>query len=152
MDQSLRRLVVAYAARREALPVARRQVLAQGAEAALRRALPEVVASQGPLAALDQLAEREGVSPYRPVHPNAARAMGWGVTTLVFFWMPLVAIPTGIVAIVFARQALRAIKQEPDRVQGEDRARSGRLLAIIGLAIATLLLLLFVFALVFKGP
>src|SRR5438309_6959719 len=60
LNAGLRRLVVAYAARREALPVERRQALAQSAEPALRNALPEVVATAGPLAALDQLAEREG--------------------------------------------------------------------------------------------
>src|SRR5437879_5797727 len=79
LDPGLRRLVVAYAARREALPVERREALARSAEAALRIALPDVVAGAGPLAALDQLAEREGISPYRPMYRGAASAMTWGV-------------------------------------------------------------------------
>ena len=149
-DPALRRLVVAYAGRREELPLERRQALAVSAEAALRRALPEVVAAQGPLAALDQLAEREGVSPIRPVDRNARRAMTWGVVALIFFWLPLIAIPTGILSIMFARNGLRAIRSEPERLQGEDRAQTGRVLGIIGLAISSVLLALFLLALIFR--
>jgi hypothetical protein len=150
-DPALRRLVVAYAARREELPLERRQALAASAEVALRRALPDVVATQGPLAALDQLAEREGISPIRPLDRDARRAMTWGVVTLIFFWVPPVAIPTGVLSIVFARNGLRAIRKEPQRLQGEDRARTGRVLGIIGLAIASVLLLLFLLALIFRS-
>jgi uncharacterized RDD family membrane protein YckC len=144
MDPGLRRLVVAYAARREELPLARRQALAQSAEPALRRALPEVVATAGPLAALDQLAEREGISPHRPMHRGASSAMTWGVTTLIFFWMPLIAVPTGILSIVFGTNALRAIREQPSRYQGADRAKTGRLLGIIGLAVTSILLVLII--------
>jgi hypothetical protein len=151
VDPGLRRLVVAYAARREELPTARREALAQSAEAALRRALPNVVATAGPLAALDQLAEREGVSPHRPMHRGAASAMTWGVTTLVFFWMPLIAIPTGILSIVFGGNAVKAIRNEPNRYQGDDRAKTGRLLGIIGLAVSSVLLLLFIVGFVFRN-
>ncbi len=151
VDPALRRLVVAYAARRELLPAFRREALAKRAEAALRAALPEVVAAAGPLAALDQLAEREGISPTRPVHRNASSAMTWGVTTLIFFWMPIIAIPTGILSIVFGGDALKAIRAEPQKYQGEDKARTGRLLAIIGLTISSILLLLFILAVVLGG-
>jgi uncharacterized RDD family membrane protein YckC len=151
LDPSLRRLVVAYAARREALPVARREALAQSAEPALRRALPDVVATAGPLAALDQLAEREGISPYRPMHHSASSAIIWGVTTLIFFWMPLIAIPTGILAIVFGNGAVREIRSAPNRYQGDDRAKTGRLLGIIGLSITSVLLVLFVIAVIFRS-
>jgi uncharacterized RDD family membrane protein YckC len=151
LDPSLRRLVVAYAARREALPVARREALAQSAEPALRRALPDVVATAGPLAALDQLAEHEGISPYRPMHHGASSAMTWGVTTLIFFWMPLIAIPTGILAIVFGNGAVREIRSAPNRYQGDDRAKTGRLLGIIGLSITAVLLVLFIIAVIFRG-
>jgi uncharacterized RDD family membrane protein YckC len=144
VDPALRRLVVAYAARRESLPSYRRETLAKNAEPALRAALPDIVATQGPLAALNLLAEREGISPFRPYHSRASRAMGLGVTTLVFFWMPLVAIPTGILSIVFGGNAVKAIRSEPDRYQGADRARTGRLLGIIGLAITSILTLLFI--------
>ena len=151
LDAGLRRLVVAYAARREALPVERRQALAQSAEPALRHALPDVVATAGPLAALDQLAEREGISPHRPMHHGASSAMTWGVTTLLFFWMPLIAIPTGILAIVFGNGAVREIRSAPTRYQGDDRAKTGRLLGIIGLSITSVLLALFIIAVVFRN-
>jgi len=75
--------------------------------------------------------------------------MTWGVTTLIFFWMPLVAIPTGILSIVFGGDAVRAVRAEPQKYQGEDRARTGRLLGIIGLCITSILLLLFIAGLVF---
>ena len=151
LDPGLRRLVVAYAARREQLPMARREALAQSAEAALRRALPGVVATAGPLAALDQLAEREGISPHRPMHRGASSAMTWGVVTLVFFWMPLIAIPTGVLSIVFGGNAVRAIRNEPNRYQGEDRAKTGRLLGIIGLAVSSVLLGLFLIGFAFRS-
>ena len=151
LDPGLRRLVVAYAARREQLPMARREALAQSAEPALRRALPGVVATAGPLAALDQLAEREGISPHRPMHRGASSAMTWGVVTLVFFWMPLVAIPTGVLSIVFGGNAVRAIRNEPNRYQGEDRAKTGRLLGIIGLAVSSVLLGLFLIGFAFRS-
>jgi uncharacterized RDD family membrane protein YckC len=151
LDPGLRRLVVAYAARREALPVARREALAQSAEPALRRVLPDLVATAGPLAALNQLAEREGISPYRPMHHGASSAMTWGVTTLIFFWMPLIAIPTGILAIVFGSGAVREIRAAPNRYQGDDRAKTGRLLGIIGLAITSVLLVLFIIAFIFRS-
>jgi hypothetical protein len=143
--------VVAYAARREALPMERRRALADGAEPALRIALPDVVATAGALAALDQLAEREGISPYRPMHRGASSAMTWGVTTLLFFWMPLIAIPTGILAIVFGNGAIREIRSAPNRYQGDDRAKTGRLLGIIGLSITSILLALFLIAVVFRS-
>jgi uncharacterized RDD family membrane protein YckC len=151
LEPGLRRLVVAYAARREELPIARRQALAESADAALRRALPGVVATAGPLAALDQLAEREGISPHRPMHRGASSAMTWGVTTLVFFWMPLIAIPTGILSIVFGGNAVRAIRNEPNHYQGEDRAKTGRLLGIIGLVVSSVLLGLFLLGFAFRS-
>ncbi len=151
LDPALRRLVVAYAARRETLPAYRREALARSAETALRAALPEVVTTSGPLAALDQLAEREGISPLRPMHRNASRAMTWGVTTMIFFWMPLIAIPTGILSILFSGAGLKAVRAEPQRYQGEDKARTGRLLGIIGLAMSSVLLLLFIIAIVFRS-
>jgi uncharacterized RDD family membrane protein YckC len=151
LDPSLRRLVVAYAARREMLPAFRREALARSAEPALRAALPEVVATAGPLAALDQLAQREGISPMRPVHHNASSAMTWGVTTLIFFWMPLIAIPTGILSIAFGSNAVKAVRAEPQKYQGEDKARTGRLLGIIGLVITSVLLLIVILAVVFQN-
>lgn len=151
LDPALRRLVVAYAARRETLPMFRREALAKSAEPALRLALPEVVAAGGPLTALDQLAEREGISPARPVYGRARSAMTWGVTTLIFFWMPLIAIPTGVLSIVFGSNAIKTIRQQPDRYQGEDRARTGRLLGIIGLSIASVILALFILGFVFRS-
>jgi uncharacterized RDD family membrane protein YckC len=149
LDPALRRLVVAYAARRELLPLQRRQALARSAEAALRAALPDVVAADGALAALDRLAEREGITPLRPVHRNASSAMTWGVTALVCCWMPLIAIPTGILSIVFGGDALKAIRAEPQRYQGEDKASTGRILGIIGLSLTSLELVIIILAIAF---
>jgi uncharacterized RDD family membrane protein YckC len=60
LEPGLRRFVVAYGQRRATLAPERRHQLAVSVEPALRAALPELVASSGPLAALDQLADREG--------------------------------------------------------------------------------------------
>jgi hypothetical protein len=55
-DPALQRFVGAYAGRRGLLTLEVRARLAAQAEPALRRVMPEVVAAQGPLAALDSLA------------------------------------------------------------------------------------------------
>ena len=57
LDADLRQFVHSYAYRRQGIDPWRRHVLATAAMPALRRALPEVVAAQGPQAALDQLAD-----------------------------------------------------------------------------------------------
>jgi uncharacterized RDD family membrane protein YckC len=59
LDPNLRRFVKAYAQRRHGLTPERRAQLAGEAEPALRAALPDVVATAGPLAALDRLADQE---------------------------------------------------------------------------------------------
>jgi hypothetical protein len=75
--------------------------------------------------------------------------MTWGVITLIFFWMPIIAIPTGILSIVFGGDAVKAVRAEPEKFQGEDKARTGRLLGIIGLTISGILLMIFILAVVF---
>lgn len=57
LEPALRRFVAAYAQRRWYLHPEMRAQLAQRAEAALRAAAPELVAAQGPLAALERLAD-----------------------------------------------------------------------------------------------
>ena len=57
LEPEFKRFVVAYALRRAQLDGWRRQVLAARVEPNLRRALPELAAAQGPLAALDHLAD-----------------------------------------------------------------------------------------------
>jgi uncharacterized RDD family membrane protein YckC len=59
LDPRLQRFVQAYAQRRPGLPPDRRAKLARDVEPALHAALPDVVRSSGPLAALDLLADRE---------------------------------------------------------------------------------------------
>lgn len=59
LEPELRRFVAAYAQRRTELPLHRREQLARQVEPALRTVLPEVVATTGPLAALDRLADAE---------------------------------------------------------------------------------------------
>jgi uncharacterized RDD family membrane protein YckC len=151
LDPSLRKLVVAYAARRESLPLQRRDSLARSAEGALRRALPDVVASAGPLAALDILAQREGITPLRPVHRNASAAMAWGMTSLIFCWLVPIGIVTGILSVFFATRGLRAIRSQPDRFQGADKAKTGRLLGWIGLVVSSLIALLIAIGFIFRS-
>jgi len=59
LDPRLHRFVQAYAQRRPDLPPERRAQLAREVEPALQAALPDLVRSAGPLAALDMLADRE---------------------------------------------------------------------------------------------
>jgi uncharacterized RDD family membrane protein YckC len=59
LEPGLHRFVQAYAQRRAGLTPQRRAQLAGEAETALRSALPDVVLADGPLAALDLLADRQ---------------------------------------------------------------------------------------------
>jgi uncharacterized RDD family membrane protein YckC len=154
LEPALRRLVTAYAARRSGLPVARREALARSAEPALSRALPEVVAGAGPLRALDQLAEWEGVTPPRTTERWASRALRLGIASLacavVVILSPLGVI-AGILAILFANRAVRLVREHPDRLVGAETARTGRVLGIIGLAISSLFVGLFLAGLAFSA-
>jgi hypothetical protein len=44
---------------------------------------------------------------------------------------------------------VKAVRAEPEKFQGEDKARTGRLLGIIGLTISGILLMIFILAVVF---
>ncbi|TMB47070.1 MAG: RDD family protein [Chloroflexi bacterium] len=59
LDPDLRRFVSLYARRRPELSLELRAQLASTVQSSLRRAVPEVFASHGPLAALDHLADLE---------------------------------------------------------------------------------------------
>jgi energy-coupling factor transporter transmembrane protein EcfT len=113
--------------------------------------LPDVVASAGPLAALDILAQREGITPLRPVHRNASAAMAWGMTSLIFCWLVPIGIVTGILSVFFATRGLRAIRSQPDRFQGADKAKTGRLLGWIGLVVSSLIALLIAIGFIFRS-
>ncbi|HEV1996598.1 MAG TPA: hypothetical protein VGR61_00510, partial [Candidatus Dormibacteraeota bacterium] len=70
LDPPLRDFVTAYAGRRPTLGIAYRTTLAESARGGLSRALPQVVAEHGPLAALDQLADYAvGVPDAAPLAP-----------------------------------------------------------------------------------
>jgi uncharacterized RDD family membrane protein YckC len=59
LDPELRRLVSSYARRRPDLPLELRAQLASQVQASLRAAVPDVFAQNGPLAAMDYLADLE---------------------------------------------------------------------------------------------
>jgi uncharacterized RDD family membrane protein YckC len=74
LEPELKRFVIAYAGRRAHLDPWRRQVLASRAESSLRRVLPDLVATAGPVAALERLADlatEELPSPAAPIAENA---------------------------------------------------------------------------------
>ena len=143
LEPPLRRLVAAYAGRRAQLPLERRRAVAQNAEPALRRALPQVVSEHGALAALDQLADSLGVIPATVMHPRAGAALGLGIASLacsvLVFYFPPVAIICGVLAIWLGTSASRAVRSHPDRFSGDQRARTGRLLGIIGTVLSSLI-------------
>jgi len=60
LDPDVRRFVTAYSRRRHELPLPLRAQLAQQVDAKLQSAAPDVYRTQGPLAALDYLADLEG--------------------------------------------------------------------------------------------
>lgn len=147
LEPALRRLVVAYAGRRSALPVDRREALASSAEPALRRALPDLVGRAGPLAALDQLAAWEGVTPARRLPAAASWTLGLGIASIVGGILVVTAplgLILGIVAILLGGRTLRRIREHPADLHGADRTRTGRILGIVGLGISALLVALFI--------
>jgi hypothetical protein len=139
--------VVAYAARRDELPLLRREALARSAEPALKKALPQMVERSGPLAALDHLAELQGVTPKRPFHRLSGVAQGLGIAGLaciLIWWIPFfgpgVGLICAVLAVVFGANALTAVRGEPGKLQGEEQAKRGRLLGIIGVVLNLLML------------
>jgi uncharacterized RDD family membrane protein YckC len=75
VDPEFKRFVVAYAGRRVYFDPWRRQVLAGRVEPSLRRLLPEMVATSGPVAALERLADvvaTELPAPAAPIAENAS--------------------------------------------------------------------------------
>jgi uncharacterized RDD family membrane protein YckC len=147
LEPALRRLVVAYAARRSELPPDRRESLARSAEPALRRALPELTAAGGPLRALDQLAEWEGVTPRRTIPASASWTLALGIASLacaILVVLSPAGVLLGIAAILVARRTLRRIKAQPAALQGAERTRTGRVLGIIGLAGSALFIVIFI--------
>ena len=66
--------MVAYAGRRPYLDPWRRQVLASRVETNLRRVLPELVSTAGPVAALERLADLAAEELPAPVAPIAENA------------------------------------------------------------------------------
>lgn len=62
LDPGMRRFIAAYARRRHELPLALRAQLAGQVQEQVRAAAPDVFAQQGPLAALDYLADLERAS------------------------------------------------------------------------------------------
>ena len=147
LEPALRRLVVAYAARRSDLALDRRESLARSAEPALRRALPELVAAGGPLSALDQLAEWEGITPRRTIPAAAGWTLGLGIASVacgILIVLAPAGVLLGIAAIVLAGRTLRKIKAQPMALHGAERTRSGRVLGIVGLAISSLFIVIFI--------
>jgi len=74
LEPEFKRFVVAYAGRRPYLDPWRRQVLASRVETNLRRVLPELVSTAGPVAALERLADLAAEELPAPVAPIAENA------------------------------------------------------------------------------
>jgi uncharacterized RDD family membrane protein YckC len=120
LDPNLKRFVVAYASRRASLDAQRRTALARSVEGALRKVLPAVVETRGPLAALDQLATAEAgpggeAIQVRQRHPNASTSLTFGIISAVTFGCSPVGILFGILAVLWGNRALNDAAREPER-------------------------------------
>jgi uncharacterized RDD family membrane protein YckC len=140
LEPDLKRFVIAYASRRAGLDAQRRASLARSIEPALRKVLPAVVEVQGPLAALEQLATAEAgpggqAVQVRQQHPDATPSLTFGIISLATFGCSPVGILFGILALMWGNHALRDAGREPERWD-VGPARTGRVLGIIGLALA----------------
>jgi uncharacterized RDD family membrane protein YckC len=145
LEPDLKRFVIAYASRRAGLDAQRRATLAKSIEPALRKVLPAVVESQGPLAALEQLATAEAgpggeAIQVRQQHPDATPSLTFGIVSVATFGCSPVGILFGILALLWGNRALRDVGREPERWD-MGPARTGRVLGTIGLALGVLVTL-----------
>jgi len=148
LEPQLKRFVVAYASRRAGLDAARRTELARSIEPALRRVLPAVVETQGPLAALEKLATAEAgpggeAIQVRQRHPDASPSLTFGIISLATFGCSPVGILFGILAFLWGNRVLKDVAREPQRWDAGS-AVAGRVCGIIGLALAVLVTIGFV--------
>ncbi|MFT5860853.1 MAG: hypothetical protein ACI865_002969 [Flavobacteriaceae bacterium] len=72
----------------------------------------------------------------------ATAALVLGIVSLALCWIPYLAIPCGIVAIILAVVAKNKIKADPDLASSSGAATGGLITGIIGTLIATILLVL----------
>jgi hypothetical protein len=83
------------------------------------------------------------------VHRLSTAAVAFGIAafgcSLVPFFLPLevLAFVLGIIAVVVSVQALGVVRSRPHEFQGEDRARTGRILGIAGICISGFVLVIY---------
>jgi uncharacterized RDD family membrane protein YckC len=137
LEPNLRQLILAYAARRDSLPLGRRVEIAAAAAGPLSAAAPVAFAEGGPLAALDALAT-PNVPAAGSIHglTMARRSLTAGAVACVCsFLCPPLTLIVGIYGLVTAQSALRQLAGDPrGLVTGRAEAEVGRMLSIAGLA------------------
>ena len=91
---------------------------------------------------------------YTPVRrkqlPNATAVLVLGIISIpTSFCYGFIGITLGIIALVLAKKDLKLHKQYPDEFDGYDNLNIGRICAIIGLSIGSLIFLLLLMYILF---
>lgn len=74
-----------------------------------------------------------------------------GIAGLVLFWVPLIGLVLGIVALVLGLKAKKDSEQQPSVYGGKGLALAGLILGVISTVLGLLYLIYWIFILIFVG-
>lgn len=82
--------------------------------------------------------------------PNATAVLVLGIISIpTSFCYGFIGVTLGIIALVLSKKDLKLYQQNPDEFTGYENLNSGRICAIIGLSIGSVILLIFLMYLLF---
>lgn len=86
----------------------------------------------------------------RPSLPNATAVLVLGIMSIpTSFCYGFIGITLGIIALLLAKKDLKLYKENPDFFSGYENLNSGRICAIIGLSIGSVIFLIFLMYVLF---
>ncbi len=76
----------------------------------------------------------------------AVAALVLGIISLALFWMGLVGIICGVLAVIFGIVALNKVKADPDLAPTKGKAKGGLIMGIIGIVLGAVIWILAIMA------
>lgn len=81
----------------------------------------------------------------RPQLPNATGTLVLGICSIVFCWCyGFVGIALGIIALAISNKSWKLYKENPEGYENGGNLRAGRICAIIGLSLSSLLIIFYI--------
>lgn len=88
----------------------------------------------------------------KPQLPNATGTLVLGITSIVFCWCyGFVGIALGIIALAISSKSWKMLKENPDGYEGAGNLKAGRICAIIGLSLSSVLIVFWIIYLAIVG-